>query len=518
MKKTMKTAIALMSAVMMLGTCAVPAFAGELSKEELIQKYAPNGAYAEADIYICPGEFPTVMSDGSLLLQHDYVQKLEASGLSVEEQLEKLTEAFSNSTGSKVSAYNNYRRGSYADCVQYFVNAEYENGFWYVLREDGTASIVGADQAWVEENSPAALHIPAEIGGVTVTKIEDGAFAFETRYNHGIKEITVPDTVEIIGDSAFNTAMLGMDCRLNLPQNVRYIGRLAFNATMHMLMDEFNVITIPESVEFIGAEAFGDNKYRALIHDRLSEYLTRNYHFRFFNQSPNEGDSFRSCCLFDMPESPVFIESDMIGISECVWGDVSYYERVTTLDPFFFLPNARTGCISCDINDSGCRYITVGEYPENPEQVLETMLNLAPEYGTAEELENEFQRLDRLYQKVRDFMAAYDTEKMPTDHVAYFMGGQALYNQYDVVTLGDVTEYYNKLAAKPAPVVSVCLAGDADCSGTVDVSDAVLTARFVAEDAGAKITDAGLQNADADGDGAVTMDDITAIQRIIAKL
>ncbi len=500
MKKTMKTAVALMSAVMMLGTCAVPAFAGELSKEELIQKYAPDGAYAEDDIYTAPNGFPTVMADGSLVLQHDYVQKLEASGLSVEEQLEKLTEAFSNSTGSKVSAYNDYRRGSYADCVQYFVNAEYENGFWYVLREDGTASIVGADQAWVEENSPAALHIPAEIGDVTVTKIEDGAFAFETRYNHGIKEITIPDTVEIIGDSAFNNAMLSPECKINLPQNVKYIGRLAFYATSHMLMNEFDVITLPESLEFIGKRAFDGSR-----HSGQDAYQS---HLRFFSENP-ANNCRPGGMLLDMPESPVFCEVNEIFTVENPLGDVTYWDRVNGIDTVFSNPRDEND----DISIMDLIYDTDRAY-----QVLKEC------YGGSvfDEMFNE--QVEK-YRKAAEFAEAYDTTKMPVNHIAVMSLTSVsstralfLYNQYNTVDLKDVTEYYNKLAAKPAPVVSVCLAGDADCSGTVDVSDAVLTARFVAEDAGAKITDAGLQNADADGDGAVTADDITAIQRIIAKL
>ena len=55
-----------------------------------------------------------------------------------------------------------------------------------------------------------------------------------------------------------------------------------------------------------------------------------------------------------------------------------------------------------------------------------------------------------------------------------------------------------------------------DCS--IDVSDAVLTARFCAEDREAVITDQGKQNADVNGSGNVDLDDVTAILRKIAKL
>lgn len=66
-----------------------------------------------------------------------------------------------------------------------------------------------------------------------------------------------------------------------------------------------------------------------------------------------------------------------------------------------------------------------------------------------------------------------------------------------------------------APKVSL---GDTNCDSSVDVSDAVLLARFCAEDASANITRTGIGNADFDGDGMLTVLDVTAILRRIAKL
>lgn len=61
-------------------------------------------------------------------------------------------------------------------------------------------------------------------------------------------------------------------------------------------------------------------------------------------------------------------------------------------------------------------------------------------------------------------------------------------------------------------------AGDITLDCAVDVSDAVLLARFCAEDAGAFITEQGKTNADCNGDGGITTDDVTVILRMIAKL
>lgn len=79
--------------------------------------------------------------------------------------------------------------------------------------------------------------------------------------------------------------------------------------------------------------------------------------------------------------------------------------------------------------------------------------------------------------------------------------------------------------AEPEPVTppvtepqASLLRGDVNCSGAVDVSDAVLLARYLAEDQEAFISAVGKQNADCDGDGAPMPNDVIGILRIIAKL
>lgn len=67
------------------------------------------------------------------------------------------------------------------------------------------------------------------------------------------------------------------------------------------------------------------------------------------------------------------------------------------------------------------------------------------------------------------------------------------------------------------PMTVLC-AGDVNCDGSVDVSDAVRLARFLAEDKTAAITADGRQNADADGSSEINADDVMYILRIIAKL
>ncbi len=65
---------------------------------------------------------------------------------------------------------------------------------------------------------------------------------------------------------------------------------------------------------------------------------------------------------------------------------------------------------------------------------------------------------------------------------------------------------------------ALAFSGDVTLDCAVDVSDAVLLARFCTEDSTAVITDQGKQNADVNGSGNIDLDDVTAILRKIAKL
>lgn len=60
--------------------------------------------------------------------------------------------------------------------------------------------------------------------------------------------------------------------------------------------------------------------------------------------------------------------------------------------------------------------------------------------------------------------------------------------------------------------------GDCNCDRLVDVSDAVLLARFIAEDASAHLTTQGRRNADCNADNQITSDDTVQILRNIVKL
>lgn len=75
-----------------------------------------------------------------------------------------------------------------------------------------------------------------------------------------------------------------------------------------------------------------------------------------------------------------------------------------------------------------------------------------------------------------------------------------------------------EISAPGRPEVKTTASGDANCDGAMDISDVVLTARVVNEDKKAKITDAGMRNADVDNNGNVNLDDVSKMLRVIARI
>lgn len=107
---------------------------------------------------------------------------------------------------------------------------------------------------------------------------------------------------------------------------------------------------------------------------------------------------------------------------------------------------------------------------------------------------------------------------VPPDGTAFsdhFAIAAELYEQYGLAAEWECPESTNgQMIGQNA----LAIAGDVTLDCAVDVSDAVLLARFCTEDSTAVITDQGKQNADVNEDGNITLDDVTAILRKIAKL
>ena len=60
--------------------------------------------------------------------------------------------------------------------------------------------------------------------------------------------------------------------------------------------------------------------------------------------------------------------------------------------------------------------------------------------------------------------------------------------------------------------------GDVNCDGKITISDAIMLARVVAEDATVQVTETGLQNAELDGESGLSANDTTTLLKIIAGM
>lgn len=106
----------------------------------------------------------------------------------------------------------------------------------------------------------------------------------------------------------------------------------------------------------------------------------------------------------------------------------------------------------------------------------------------------------------------------------YLVGDMSTFGRVYMSTVGCGIVYGEISGTTPstpgttAPEVDDVVWGDADCSGTVDVSDAVLVCRVAAEDRGAKISEQGRRNGDVVQDGSLMAEDALTILRYIAGL
>ena len=89
------------------------------------------------------------------------------------------------------------------------------------------------------------VDIPAQIDGMVVTAIGDGAFAVCS----SLTNVTIPASVTSIGDYAFRGC--SSLTSIVIPDNTTYIGKYAFSGCRSLTS-----ISIPYSVTFIGQYAF----------------------------------------------------------------------------------------------------------------------------------------------------------------------------------------------------------------------------------------------------------------------
>ena len=421
------SAIALCLAVQ----CTVPAKACELTEEELIVKY---GSLCEIG--------KTIFTDTGL----EYYAKEKIGIDTIPGSAEVLVEST-------------------------------EDGFRYALLNNGSSRILGLDDAAVFDNL-TTLHIPEELGGCTVSEIGNAAFVRVDDVFPNLQEIVIPDTIELIGESAFENAF-GYDVsaensyRINMPKHVRYIGHSAFDGSAFALADSNRTIVLPESLEYISAQAFGDAIGSRIVSWKYS---------------------------VKMPESLVFMSDDYFH-SDAAWNGIAFVreERVEHIP-------ANTLSFT---NQNLIRSYFGRGFENNYKNII-SMKEILWQYLDVENIETGLLPTDRVKIFVVDPETIINTE---SSDLLEELRASAEKNAPDLLVSKP-----EQASLKPvAMLVTSLTAGDVNTDGIIDVSDAVLIARFAAEDREATMTDQGRQNADVTHDGNVDGQDTTKILQYIAK-
>lgn len=144
----------------------------------------------------------------------------------------------------------------------------------------------------IEKMNGKKLIIPSEINGQTVKQFN----ATLNSGNHTIKEIELPDTIEVIGDEAFATygkpssiekVMIGENSAEQEPMPLKHIGKEAFYNIklsahiegLYYLWSSSTLNSLPKT-KFLNIEDIGDNAF-------YDEFTTGDFISDFEFNSPN---------------------------------------------------------------------------------------------------------------------------------------------------------------------------------------------------------------------------------------
>lgn len=134
--------------------------------------------------------------------------------------------------------------------LETFNNADGIEVFSYYVNQNCDEIVI---DSYVASDYIAELEIPDKIKGIEVTAIRDRAFA-----NITFKSIKLPDSIKYIGKEAFRESDIK---ELILPKNLEVIDNRAFQYANNLE----GTLIIPENVKYIGQNAFQSNYLTSII-------------------------------------------------------------------------------------------------------------------------------------------------------------------------------------------------------------------------------------------------------------
>lgn len=142
--------------------------------------------------------------------------------------------------------------------LEMYQNADGMEVFSYYVNQNCNEIVI---DSYVASDYIADLEIPEEIKGIEVTAIRDRAFA-----NITFKSIKLPDSIKYIGKEAFRESDIK---ELVLPANLEIIDDRAFQYANNLE----GTLIIPENVRYIGQNAFQSNYLTSIIFPESLEII-----------------------------------------------------------------------------------------------------------------------------------------------------------------------------------------------------------------------------------------------------
>ncbi len=147
------------------------------------------------------------------------------------------------------------------------------NGIIYELNPDAKSySVIGFN--WLDKSEEGVwVTVPETFRSLPVTEIGEYAFGIDKYYR--IIGVTLPETVTVIGNSAFKNSQI---TEIKLPSGLKKIGDEAFYGT-----EKLEKIVIPDTVTMIGQRAFAKSGIKSLTLPNGKDEVTIG------------GEAFRDC-------------------------------------------------------------------------------------------------------------------------------------------------------------------------------------------------------------------------------
>lgn len=349
-----------------------------------------------------------------------------------------------------------------------------EDGLFYAFFANGEAALAGYDLPVLLQRGGQELVIPQEVCGRPVTEIGSRAL-YGIRLNDdgdsvdalqalGLRSVTLPDTVRLIGDEAF------CGCLYADP------AELTGGEARPLTPDDFSDyhINLPAQIRFIGAHAFDALAAEALLPDRHSRILPLPGTLEYLG-SRLDADHYGA-------DAPYFSEFGTVRLRTA--GQPIYYASGA-------FPGALNQCSPAEVLNR----LFVLEDPACGDAVTDCDL-LSGHAGTASGAPSPYTE------------AAFLDEAAGLLDFIFSDAPDSAFRSLLDTRLSDAAAQMQFRAAAPA-------AGDLNGDGSVSIADAVLLVRWLAEEHDSIIAGDRLRMADLNGDGVLTALDSTLLMRML---